>query len=310
MSSMITILRNCSQCAGLVLVLLGLLFTSSCSEDVNPFIGTELPYTIWGTVNPEADTQAVRVFLIDDILQLVSPDPLDAQVSIINVDANNRFVLQDSVIQLNNGDYRHIFWAAFDVNHNETYRVEVERSDGQLSKSANITVPGPISTEIIPANTNATSELIQSLVINGDPPSLPRIDVTYQTFSVNGNLVTLAENPVTISYANAPTLTQGELVLDLDLRKDFEIVREDFDAKSLPGFICLESIDVDLHVGNAEWRSPTGEFDPNFLVEPGSLTNIENGFGFFGAGFVESRTIIPPSILQVRAGFFDCVGSN
>ncbi len=293
----------------LAVVLFSMLMFSSCSEDVNPFIGTELPYTIWGTVNPEADTQAVRVFLIDDILQLVSPDPLDAQVSITNVDANNRFVLQDSVIQLNSGDYRHIFWAAFDVNHNESYRVEVERSDGQTSKSADVTVPGPISMDIIPANTNATSDLIQSLVINGNPPAMPRIDVTYHTYSVNGNLVTLAENPVTISYANAPRVTQGELTLDLDLRKDFEVVREDFDAKSLPGFICLDGIDVSIHVGNAEWQSPTGEFDPNFLVEPGSLTNIENGFGFFGAGYVESRSVLPPAVLQVRAGFFDCVGS-
>ena len=293
-----------------VLLLLGMLGLSACSEEVNPFIGTELPYSIWGQINPDADTQAVRVFLIDDVLQLVSPDPLDAMVSIVNVDNTTRYVLRDSVIQLRSGDYRHIFWAPFSVNHNETYRIEVERSDGQLSRSAEVRVPAPVSLDVLPANINATSDLIQSVAINGDPPAMPRIDVKYNSYSVSGSLVTLAENPVTISYANQPQVRNGQLTLDLDLRRDFELVREDFDEKSIPGFICLEDIDIDVHVGNVEWQSPTGEFDPNFLVEPGSLTNIENGFGFFGAGFVQSQVVIPPSVLQVRAGFFDCVGSN
>lgn len=288
-----------------VMVLLsGLL--SACEDEVNPFIGTELPFTVWGTISPVADTQAVRVFSIDDVLKLISPDPLDATVSIINIDDNNRYVLQDSVIQLQNGDFRHIYWAEFDVDYFETYRLEVERSDGQLTNSAEIQVPGPISLNVLPANTNAFTELIQPLWIGGNPPAIPRIDVTYNSFSVNTVGVKIADNPVTVSYSARQKVVQDTLRLDLDIRQDFLLVREDFNNKEIPGSICIENVTLDVHIGNKEWQSPTGVFDPNFLVEPGTFTNIENGFGFFGAGFVERLTVDPPGILLVRAGFFDC----
>lgn len=279
---------------------------SACEDEVNPFIGTEIPFTVWGIVNPVADTQAVRVFSIDEVLKIISPDPLDATVSIIDVNESNRYVLQDSVIQLPNGDYRHIFWAEIDVDYFDTYRIEVEKSDGRISNSTEIEVPGPISMHILPANTNAFTSLIQPLWIDGNPPAIPRIDVTYVTYSVNMVGARIADNPVTISYSGKQRIERDTLKLNLDIRQDFLLVREDFNEKEIGGDICIETVKVDVHVGNEEWQSPAGVFDANFLVEPGTFTNIENGFGFFGAGYVESLTVIPPALLQVRAGFFDC----
>lgn len=284
-----------------------LLFASACDDSVDPFIGTELPYTIWGTLNPRVDTQAVRVFLIDDILKLTSPDPLDALVTIINTDNNQEHILADSVVLLDNGDARHIFWAEMEVDHFESYRIEVERSDGQVSKSADIQVPGPVELIEVPANTNAISELTQTVIIDGNPPSLPRIDVQYDAFTVNSLRIRQQDLPVTISYSGAERLRLDTLVIDLDLRADYREIQEAFDEQNLSGLICLDRVRVEVHVGNEGWLSPTGVFDPDFLVEPGTLTNIENGFGLFSAGFVEEIVLNPPDLLLVRAGFFDCV---
>lgn len=290
----------------LTLVMATLLLTA-CNDEVNPFIGTELPYTVWGNINPQADTQAVRVFLIDDILQLVNPEPLDAEVRIINLDSGDQHVLRDSVIQLGNGDYRHIFWSAFDVAHLNTYRLEVERSDGQLTRSADIQVPAPITLEVLPTDPNAVSELIQRINIIGQPPALPRIEVTYNAFTVTSDRIRLEDNAVTLTYSSGIREVRDTLRLDLDLRADFRAIRANFDENDLGGLICLESVDLNVHVGNASWESPIGVFDANFLVEPGSLSNIENGFGFFGAGYVESAQFLPRDLSLVRAGFFDCV---
>ena len=286
---------------------LAALLLNACSDDVNPFIGTELPYTVWGNINPQADTQAVRVFLIDDILQLVSPDPLDAEVTITELDSGDRHVLKDSVIQLPNGDYRHIFWAAFNVQHLNTYRLEVERSDGELTNSNDVQVPAPIELDVVPTDPNALSELIQRVNILDQPPALPRIDVTYRTFSVSSDRVRIADNPVTLQYTGTTRIVDDTLRLDMDLRADFREIRLNFDENELGGLICVEGVDLEVHVGNAAWQSPTGVFDPNFLVEPGSLSNIENGFGFFGAGYVETIEFLPRDLSLVRAGFFDCV---
>ena len=311
-------MRNASQHITRYTGLLGrfvaiVLFVSSlaaCSDEVNPFIGTELPYSVWGTINPQADTQAVRVFLIDDVLQLVSAEPLDADVSILHIDTGDRYAMQDSIIQLRNGDFRHIFWARFNVEYFENYRIEVERSDGQLTRSANIQVPGPIQLNVIPANTNAVSNIIQTVHIEGEPPSLPRIDVHYEAYSVDNQGFRLDENVVTVSYSGTEVTRLDSLFLDIDLRADYRVIRQDFEDKQLDGFICLDDIAIDIHVGNQSWRSPIGVFDENFLVEPGTLSNIENGFGYFGAGFVESVSVLPPNLLLVRAGFFDCVNPN
>ena len=247
-------------------LLISILSVSACSDDVNPFIGTELPYSVWGNINPRADTQAVRVFLIEDVLRLVSSDPIDANVRIINTDTDTRYILQDSIIQLDNGDFRHIFWSEINVDHHETYRLEVERSDGQLTKSSDVTVPGPILLEVVPANTNAISELIQQVRIDGNPPSLPRIDVIYNAFTVNTDGIRQVDNPVTIDYSNQTRLIRDSLFIEMDLRLDFRRISEDFASQEVSGFICLDNVTIEAHVGNEEWRSAIGSFDPNFLV--------------------------------------------
>lgn len=73
--------------------LIGLLLVGlcmGCEDEIAPFTTTEFPFTIWGLVNPTADTQAVRVFTIDTTLELIPSENLDATTSIINVDRQER----------------------------------------------------------------------------------------------------------------------------------------------------------------------------------------------------------------------------
>ena len=294
---------------GIGVLCIVLVFVSiGCEEDVNPFIGTEFPFTAWGFVNPKADTHAVRVFTIDERLAIIPSDPLDAVVTVLDVSGNQRFVLQDSVLALPNGDFRHIFWGIFDVDFETTYRLEVERSDGIVTRSADVRTPAPISISVLDPNVNAVSELLLPLELIGDPPSLPRISATYFAYSATNEGQRLQENFVSVDYAGKPVFRNGVWELSIDLRDDFVLIREDFNDKDIVGLICLDEIRLDVHVANEEWRSPIGVFDANFLVEPGTLSNIENGFGFFGAGYVESVAWSPPSVMLVRAGFFDCLG--
>ena len=59
-----------------------------------------------------------------------------------------------------------------------------------------------------------------------------------------------------------------------------------------------------VHVGDENWISPIGVFDPDFLVEPGTFSNVDNGFGYFGSGYVETIALRPPVALIRRAGFY------
>ncbi len=281
-----------------------------CEEDVSPFESSEFPFTLWGLINPRADTQAVRVFTIEPTLTSIEAAPLDASVSIINTVTQQRHVLQDSITLLPNGEARHTYWSVFDVDHNERYFVEVERSDGARTVSTPIEVPPLITITPLEPNTNSVSELILPLEIGGDPPSMPRIDAAYSSFAVDPDGELVEENPVVISYATRPQFVDGIWRLEIDIREDFRLIREDFNQKDIIGSICTGDITLSVHVGNEEWQSPVGVFDPNILVEPGTLSNVENGFGFFGAGYVETVIVEVPLILQVRAGFADCTDDS
>ena len=84
-------------------------------------------------------------------------------------------------------------------------------------------------------------------------------------------------------------------------------IEADFIEKDLPrDFICTRELTLTVHIGNEEWVSPVGLFDPDVLVEPGTLSNISNGFGFFGAGYTESVTWDPSNLLLIQAGFINC----
>jgi len=52
--------------------------------------------------------------------------------------------------------------------------------------------------------------------------------------------------------------------------------------------VFLDHIEARVFVVSEEWESPVGSFDPELLVQPGTFSNVENGFGFVGGGYFDS----------------------
>lgn len=287
-----------------VLVLLLVLGGFGCDSSVDPFIGTDLPFTIWGQFNPKSETQTVRVFLIEDGLRLIEPDAIDAVVTSTNIGTGQTRVWRDSVIQLPDNDFRHVYWSGFRAEYGETYRLEVGRADGRLSH-ATVRVPEPVSLTLQEPNLNLVAQVKLPVLIEGAPPSLPRIDVVYDTQTVPDETApTPRPLTVTINYDGRAAPAPGGFLVEVDLREDFRTIQLVYDDADLSSsLIELMDIQLRVHVGNEEWVSPAGVFDPDFLVEPGVLSNVENGFGFVGAGYIEEINWLPEAILIERAGF-------
>ena len=276
-----------------------------CDESVNTRLEIERPFSVWGVINPKADTHAVRVFEIENTIRLVRPDPLDAVVTTTLLQTGAQQAWQDSVIQLPDGDFRHVFWSVFEARAGESYRLDVTRSDGETA-SAVTTIPPPVVLEALEPDTAIVREAFMPVFIHGAPPALPRIDVEYVVvgFRPEGSLPIF--NPVTFSYAGRPVQQEGGWLLEIDLIEDFKVIFEVFDADAdlSSEIVDLREINVRIHVGDENWVSPIGVFDAELLVEPGVFSNVENGFGYFGAGYVETIELRPPTILLRRAGFF------
>lgn len=67
--------------------------------------------------------------------------------------------------------------------------------------------------------------------------------------------------------------------------------------------IELRVIILRFIAASADWLPPEGDFDPEVLVQPGTLSNVTNGFGFIGAGYRMQRNWLPADSVVSAAGF-------
>jgi len=281
-----------------------LLLISACSETVDTRLQIEFPYSVYGIINPKSDTHAVRVFEITQNISVISPDAIDATVMTTQLNNGKVHAWRDTVIQLNEDVYRHVYWSVFDASMGETYHLKVTRSDGAQTE-AMTTIPPPITLELLEPDTLLTRQAIMPLKINGAPPNLPRIDVEYILVGFDENGGNAVFKPVTINYAGLQIPEADGFLLEIDLRRDYLDIYKLFDEDNdvSPNIIDFREIHVTIHVGDSQWVSPVGTFNEDFLVEPGSFSNVQNGFGFFGSGYFETISFRPPLVLIRRAGF-------
>lgn len=284
-------------------LLLACLAHAGCAESVDTRLGIDHPFSVYGMINPKADTHAVRVFEIHSDITLVRPEPIDAVVTTTLLQTGVKQTWRDSVIQLADGDYRHVFWAPFTARAGETYRLEVSRSDGATT-SAVATVPPPVTLEVIEPDTTVGGA-IAPVFVRGNPPALPRIDVEYIVVGFREGGSDPIFKPALFDYAEKASPREGGWEIEINLANDYlEIFRAfDQDNNVTAAIIDLRAINVTVHVGDSTWVSPTGTFDPEALVEPGTFSNVKNGFGFFGSGYKEAITFRPSIALLRKAGF-------
>ena len=282
-----------------LLIIAGLNF--GCEEDVVSVLGTDRPYTLYGVFSPQLDTQWVRVFPIDDILELESPDPLDAVFTTLNRSSGLRRTWQDSIIQESNGQFAHVFWSPFVAEYGHEYEVSIQRSDGATThvlaavpQFAELELREPI---LAPA--------AHPVFVNAPVPRLFDIIVTYTiSYRLPGTPIIRSRFP--IDYSTFERLQDGGWEIRIQLWQDFAFIRntliEDL-ALSLTEEITLEDLEIDLVIASADWDPPGGVFDAEVLVQPGLFSNVENGFGFVGAGYRRNLDWLPPDEVIQSAGF-------
>ena len=71
--------------------------------------------------------------------------------------------------------------------------------------------------------------------------------------------------------------------------------------------LAVREITLIAEVASEDWRPPNGVFDPELLVEPGTLSNVTNGFGFIGSAY-EVRVTWEPTFDEIARTPFLQVG--
>jgi hypothetical protein len=146
---------------------------------------------------------------------------------------------------------------------------------------------------------------VRQLVRWDGAPRLINLRLIYsiEVFRGNEAIDTLA---LAIPYEEQAIPTEAGWGVQVDYSSDLaQIVRIYVEAFGSLFNITFGLLDLELRVMviSEDWSPPGGVFDPDLLVEPGTFSNVENGFGFVGAGYPASvHWLLDPEV-QREAGF-------
>lgn len=265
---------------------------SACEESVDVVLTTDRAFTVYGHLSPRTDTQAVRVFAIDGRIDRVRPEPLEARVWSVNVQTGESYSWRDSVIQFAADNFGHIFWSRFRPDYGSHHRLFLERPDG-AEAHVEILMP-PLSQPELLAPT-VEQDYVLLPVLWEQAPRLNNIRVRYLT-----NMGSFL-----FAYSDAQFSRPEGQVAIVQVHRDVRFVfREILRRGGSTRDTRLMAIEQLLLVSSADWAPPGEVFDPELLVEPGTFSNVENGFGFVGAGYEASFYYEVPDSIAMAAGFF------
>ena len=266
-----------------LLLVIASLSLIGCEEDVVAITGIDSPFTIYGVLSPESDTQQVALYAIEDLLQPIQPEPLDAILTSMNLDTDSSHQWGLSFLQDSVGRYTHLYSSAFQAQYDNTYRIEIARSDGEVTM---VEVRVPPLTELVLPPPLINMPTVFPIFVEGDAPKLIQIEITYRVkYDLGGNII---EQSYRVFYDGVEQRTINGWTISVNVQQDMRDLKSFLvdNGLALPG-TSLKPVElaVNLIVANAEWDPPGGVFDRDVLVQPGLLSNVDNGFGFLGAGY-------------------------
>jgi hypothetical protein len=292
----------------LLLIPLILTLLVGCEDDVAGPAGVDEPFSMYGIINPRLKQQTLLVSPIEDLLYPLDSS-IDAEVTSTDLTTGNEYAWKDSVVANETGQLDHVFWAEFRPEFGSRHRIEVVRSDGEVT-SVVAEVPATVTIEEEDSGTR-----FHEVTTYGEAIRLIRVDVLY---GVRGYIIGQDSlgpySTYTFSRTGEQEKVEGGWRVTVNLNTDYEPMRSLYFLDhgwilSNPACAGLGLFDltISLTIGSEDWNPPGGTFDPNVLVQPGTLTNVENGFGFVAGGYNEEHALYPSTVTLDETGFFDFI---
>ena len=276
----------------LLLLFAVLVLVSGCDEAVTPPGDIAAYYTLWGAFDPNSDTQAVRVVPIERDLGTGSAEPLGVSVTSTDLVSNEVTTWRDSVITFGDGSIGHVFLGEFRPEFGRRYSFEVvgaeERRTSAATRVPPLVSPFREATEFIPGD-------VKMPVLWPGAPQLNNVEIVYEL--ENGNCDRFIQDAPFAGDAEPFEFGWGTTIL---LAEAAEIVLGLLDDRPH----AVARMWLRAEVASEDWRPPGGVFDQEVLIEPGTFSNVEGGFGFVGGSYVTITEFwVPEAEALTRVGF-------
>lgn len=300
--------------AFLVLLLVG----TGCEEDVTSVLGTEHAFSFYGVLSPQADTQKVVVYPVADRLTPLQPESLKADVRLTDRTLGKSYAMEYVPFQEPGGRWAHAFVWPASLQYDHTYRIAAENGRGEVT-SVEVTMPPRAELKLQPPKIQGLVEIPAEIAAK--VPRLMHIEVAYRV-QFRPGLVSETVDTLFIDYDKKQKRTGSGWMIPIELTKDYQrLFRWCMSNGCWPyrerwGLLLLE-MRLRVSLVNEAWDPPGSEhdpgvhtqegvmssFDPEVLVQPGTLSNVEGGFGFVGAGYILEKSWRPDDAVIKRAGF-------
>ena len=277
-------------------ILVLLLILPACDDPIiDPFKNDDRYFTIYGFIDVLETEHAVRVIPVTRApARIVSSSDgrarIDAVVTSTDLQTGVVTHWQHTLEQLSDGTYGHIFRASFMPRPGRTYELTVARNDG-IETTAQTRMPR------LPTAKPSPDTLFFPYEISpdsgwGQAVSLPDIVSPWDiivTYDLQGV-------PARLPYGRPGERTDdGGWRFTIDLAADAPRMRQALSLSAGDPLPLLHAIDLQVRVLDENWNPPQGIFDPEIIALPDELSNVENGYGLWGAvGLYQYTWIAPP----------------
>ena len=255
----------------------------SCDEAVDPILETDRQFTLFGTLDMASDTQFVRVIEIRPTL--LAPDQkLEASFTSQQLGTDIRHVWRDSVHTFDDGTVGHIFYAPFRVLAGKTYAMEARKPGSELVTTVSTQVPFALrpAVQLEEVRWILTTQLVATQRVlwwslDEDPYG---IEQWYRFFVFDD----YGFEDIRLNHGPASSASQtheGFWDTRIDLVRDRDSLKTHHAAVFTRGY--LVGLGITMTVLDGEYKPPGGVFTAAALSQPGTLSNVTNGFGYVGS---------------------------
>lgn len=284
--------------SALALSLCSVLLFAGCDDTfVDPFDNDGKIYSVFGFLDSFAFQQRVRVIEIKRYPERIRTPTdvqatIDARVHSTDLTTGQIIHWRHSLERLDDGMYAHIFSADFQPREGRTYRLTVTRNDGRTA-TAETRVPylsRSTPVDFDPASIRRFSTPNNVPVRIEGIPSVGQIVVRYRVSATDTVDIQLEKRlPIDISYGRSGGPDgSGGWKFYLDIPRDGRIIADSIahlqaERKLGPANVHVYAMTIQLQMMDDKWIPLGEDVDVVELSQPGVFTNIENGYGYWGA---------------------------
>lgn len=256
-------------------VLVALAALAGCDGTFEPFEEADVAFSLFGYLDVAADTQFVRVGALRS--GAFADAPVEAVVTLEDVETGETVTLRDSVVRFGNGATVHNFWTTMPLAHEATYRLTVTPLDGDpaATASALIETPPPFPTPEFESGISQYSSpefppTAQSMAFSG-VEQMADLRITY--------VIEEPEMAVVVSYLDRLQRSpQGLYSVAFNAYADVQRAISGSAGEACPR---LRAAHVFAAAATDAWPNLL-DLDPETLALPSTVTNVEGGIGYVG----------------------------